>query len=108
MNRKEIVLEALNFRPPPYVPWSWTPTHQCADRLREYLATDDLASFKGPEHTVDKDIGTPCDWPIKQPEDLAKYEWPNPDDDAWYTSIRQGTADHPDLFCVYAIGFSLY
>jgi len=136
VTRKEVVVEALEFRPVPYVPWSWGPTRRCAERLRAHLGAGDLSGFLDPhflelgaavgggepvdadhvrdiygvvwDRTVDKDIGTPEDWPIKRPEDLAGYEWPDPDNDAWYADMPGRIAARPDLFNRYMLGFSLY
>jgi uroporphyrinogen decarboxylase len=58
--------------------------------------------------SVDKDIGTPCDWPLKEPRDLDRYQWPNPDNDAWYADIASQLAANPDRFSRYRLGFSLY
>jgi uroporphyrinogen decarboxylase len=60
------------------------------------------------DRTVDKDIGTPCDWPIRTPADLDRYEWPDPDDDAWYAGMAEGVKAACDRFTRYCLGFSLY
>ena len=88
MTKREVVLEALAFRPPPYVPWAWEMTKACQQRLRDHLGADDLTGFIGShfldvgspqrrfaevhdgwyrdsygvvfDTSVDKDIGTPC------------------------------------------------
>ena len=134
MTKRQVILDALAFRTPAYVPWAWGPTHQCAQRLRAYLKTDDLSDFLDShfvgvgegvgrmtpvggdlfrdsygvvwDRAVDKDIGTPCDWPIKTPADLDRYQWP--DDSPWYDGVAQKLASRRDLFSTYAIGFSLY
>jgi uroporphyrinogen decarboxylase len=136
MTPREAVLEALGFRRPPYVPWAWSPTVRCAGRLREHLGADDLDGWCGShfldvgatelrgrrldadhfldvygvcwDQTVDKDIGTPCDWPIRRPEDLAGYEWPDASDESWYAGADQRLAAGADRFRRYCIGFSLY
>ena len=136
MTRRDVIIDALEFRPPPYVPWQWDMTVRCAERFRRETGMDDLTDFYDPHFlklgadagrrkqigenlardaygvvwdcTVDKDIGTPCDWPIKQPEDLDSYDWPDTDDDRWYRDIPQRLAERPDLFRVYSIGFSLF
>jgi uroporphyrinogen decarboxylase len=136
MTKREVVIEALRFRPPPYVPWSWDMTQQCAERMRKHLGTDDLEAFLDPhilplgsgigrferldenhfrdiygvtwDRTVDKDIGTPVDWPLRRPEDLDGYRWPDPADPRWYEGAEARMAAHPDLFRCYQIGFSLY
>jgi uroporphyrinogen decarboxylase len=60
------------------------------------------------DRTVDKDIGTPVDWPIRRPEDLDDYTWPDASDDSWYADIPAQLVAHGDLFSIYHIGFSLY
>ena len=134
MTKREVVLEALAFRRPPYVPWSWGPTEQCAERLKAHLGTEDLSGFLDShfvgvgagvgrmtslgdglfrdaygvvwDRTVDRDIGTPCEWPIREPGGLKRYRWP--DDSRWYDGAAEALAAHRDLFSVYYLGFSLY
>ncbi len=136
MRKREVVIEALEFRPPPYVPWAWSMTPGCADRLKRHLGVDDLSGFVGShflwlyspvgrmkkidanhyrdvygvvwDRSVDKDIGTPVECPIREPEDLDDYVWPDPTDDAWYAGMSEAMVDHPDLLSLYPIGFSLY
>lgn len=134
--RREVVLEALRFRPPPYVPWAWDPTQPMADRLRAHLGADDLGPFLDShfldlgedvgrfealggglwrdvygvvwDRRVDKDIGVPVDWPLKRPEDLARYTWPDVTRDDLFADLPGRLAARPDLFSRYRLGFSLY
>jgi len=136
MTRRDVVLDALAFRRPAYVPWSVSLTIECADRLRRHLGSNDLGGFLDDhfvevgshigrfervdddhvrdrygtvwDRSVDKDIGTPCDWPIQRPADLDRYRWPDATDDAWYDGIPETLAAATDRFRRYAIGFSLY
>jgi uroporphyrinogen decarboxylase len=136
MTKREVVVDALEFRPPAYVPWAWGMTQDCAELCRKHLGTDNLGGFLGShfldlgpdigrfervdahhdrdmygvvwDRSIDRDIGNPCDWPIKRPEDLAGYEWPDPADDEWYAGIPERMAAHPELFSRYQLGFSLY
>ena len=136
MEKRRVVLDALSFRPPAYVPWAWDMTIECARKVREHLGADDLSPFVEShflplgcaigrfepidlthvrdlygvvwDRSVDKDIGTPVDWPIRRPQDLAGYQWPDAADDEWYADIPQALADHPELFSMYQVGFSLY
>jgi uroporphyrinogen decarboxylase len=108
----------------------------CEQRLREHLGAEDLAGFVGShfidlgsrvgrfedvgndhvrdpygvvwDRTVDKDIGTPSDWPIKTPADLDNYQWPDVDNDAWYAGVAETRASRPDLYGIYHMGFTLY
>jgi len=136
MTRREAVIEALEFRPPPYVPWQWEMTIDCAERFGRATGMSDLEEFYCPhfvgvgaavgrfepiggnqvrdiygvvwDRAMDKDIGTPCRWPIRRPEDLDAYEWPDANNDEWYADIPRQLAEHADRFSVYAIGFSLF
>ena len=56
VTKREVVLEALAFRPPPYVPWAWDMTKDCQQRLRSHLGADDLTPFVG-SHFLD--VGSP-------------------------------------------------
>jgi len=128
-------MDALAFRRPAYVPWSIGLNVDCADRLKGHLGLDDLSDFLDDhfvtvgadvgrfepagkdrvrdvygvlwDRSVDKDIGTPVDWPIKTPSDLDGYEWPEVSE-ADYARSAERLAAHPDRFSRYAIGFSLY
>lgn len=136
MNRREVVIEAMQFRPPPYVPFNWGMTIDCARRFREQTGIEDLEPFYAPhfacasagfnrwtevspgrfrdaygvvwDRTVDKDIGTPCAWPIRQPGDLDEYVWPDAENPKWYRAAGERFRDNPDRFRVFMVGFSLY
>ena len=136
MSEKDVVIDVLGFRSPAYVPWSWGMTRKCEMRLKEYLRVDDLTDFVGShfvdcvdglndfecvdknhwrdaygvtwDRTIDKDIGTPSDWPIKSHADLDRYEWPNPHDKNLYAHIPPQLSTRHNLFSRFLIGFSLY
>ncbi len=136
MTKRNVVLEALAFRQPHYVPWAWDMTKVCQQRLQAFLGKDDLAGFVGShfldvgsrkrrfaqaipngyrdaygvlfDTSVDQDIGTPCNWPLQDPSDLDAYQWPDPDREGWFDGIDSQLAAHPDRFTRYKIGFSLY
>jgi len=136
MTKRDVVLDALAFRPPSYVPWSIGLTVECADRLKGHLGTDDLSGFlddhfamlgsevgrfepvdddhvRDPygvtwDRSVDKDIGNPVDWPIRTPEDLDSYEWPDPHNPEWYEGMTEAKAAASDRLSQFPVGFSLY
>jgi uroporphyrinogen decarboxylase len=136
MTKREVVIDALEHRRPAYVPWAWDMTERCSQRLCEHLGVEDPAEFIGShflplgadigrfedvggdrvrdaygvlwDRSVDKDIGTPLDWPIRRPADLDGYEWPDPARFDWYDEIDGLIAERGDLFRCYRIGFSLY
>ena len=135
MIKRDVVIDALEFRRPAYVPWQIDLTIQCAERLKKHLGIEDLGEYfdnhfisvspgihgfvqvnenRVRDHygvtwdrSVDKDIGVPEDWPLKEPT-LADYEFPDPDDPKWYAGLADSIAAHPDRFSRFAIGFSLY
>ncbi len=135
MTKRDVVIDALEFRRPAYVPWQIDLTVDCARRLKEYLGVEDLRDFleghfvtvspgihdfvkidetRVRDHygvtwdrSVDKDIGVPVDWPLKEPT-FTWYEFPDPDDPKWYAGLAERIAAHPGRFSRFAIGFSLY
>ena len=48
MTKRDVVIDALKFRRPAYVPWSIDLTIECADRLRKHLGVQDLSRFLTP------------------------------------------------------------
>ncbi|MGB2937895.1 MAG: uroporphyrinogen decarboxylase family protein [Phycisphaerae bacterium] len=134
--KRDVVIEALEFRPPPYIPWAWGPTERAAERLRLHLGVEDLSDFLSShfvdveasfsrlepigndlyrdaydvvwDRSIDKDIGTPSSWPIRRPEDLAQCVWPDAGADAFYAHIPAVLEAQPDCFRRYTLGFSLY
>jgi len=135
MTKRQVVIDALEFRRPAYVPWAVELTIECADRLRKHLGTEDLDAFLEPhfvtvvpkihdfeqvgpdlwrdhygvtwDRSVDKDIGLPVDWPLKEPA-LEGYTFPDPEDPAWYEGLAEQLEAAPDCFTRFAIGFSVY
>jgi uroporphyrinogen decarboxylase len=136
MTKRDVMIEAMSFRRPAYVPWSWHMTQRMADRMKPYLRTDTVEGFdeshmldfhvppapwvpideghiRDPygvawDRTIDKDIGTPCEWPIRSPKDLARYRWPNDPRDDDFATIRATVAERQDLFTRYSVHFSLF
>lgn len=135
MTKRQVVIDALEFRQPAYVPWSVDLTIECADHLRKHLGCDDLRGFLSPHfltvapkihdfeqvgphlyrdhygttwnREVDKDIGIPADWPLKEPT-LSGYTFPDPSDPRWFAGVKEALAASKGEFTRFAIGFSLY
>ena len=135
MTKREVVIEALEFRAPPYVPWHAGLTINCGERLKEHLGADDLTEFLDPhfvdiipaihdfvqldddhvrdhygvtwDRSVDKDIGVPCEWPLTEP-DLDKLALPDPEEAKWYEGQDEKLAAGEGRFSRFGIGFSLY
>jgi uroporphyrinogen decarboxylase len=133
---REVVLDALNFRRPAYVPWAWELTAACAARLRQHLGLADLTDFVDSHfidagsalgkvdhldaghcrdaygivwnRTVDKEVGFPESWPIHEPEDLKTFVWPDVTSEAFYAGIGDTLTAHRGRFARYCVGFSLY
>jgi len=136
MTRREVMIDALEFRRPAYVPWACRLTLQCAERLKEYLAGQDLDLFmdshlvrvaavtgqylkSNPMHyrdvygvlwdrSIDRDIGVVIDYPLKRPEDLDRYDWPDASRDDWYNDIPEQLAAGPDRLWMFAVNLSLF
>ncbi len=136
MSKRDVILDALAFRKPAYVPWSIGLTIPAAEKVRKYLGVQDLgplldnhffevydAGFSPVretathmtdifgvtwDRTVDKDIGTPCDWPIKTQADLDTYQWPTPGSEESHAAARQMLKHSTGRFTRYGIGFSLF
>lgn len=135
MTPRQVVLDAIRFRPPAYVPWSWSPTEGCAQRLKEFLGVGRLGEFIDDHFghvgdngwmakvdathvrdaygvvwdvSVDRDIGTPCEYPIRQPSDLVRYRWPDKTGGGWKEGIRRNLAALSDRLTHYDVGFSLF
>ena len=136
MTKRQVVIDALEFRRPAYVPWAWGASQTCGERLKQHLGVDNLSPFIEShflglnsdvgrfeklddihyrdvygvvwDRSVDRDIGTPVEWPIHSPADLDKHAWPDPTDESWYADVPGLIASNPGLFNWYAMGFSLY
>jgi len=135
MTKRQVVIDALEFRRPAYVPWQVDLTIECADHLKKHLGTQDLDPFLVPHfltvgskihefeqvgeflfrdhygttwnREIDKDIGIPIDWPLKEPT-LKGYTFPDPSEPKWYTGLREQLDAANGRFTRFAIGFSLY
>jgi uroporphyrinogen decarboxylase len=136
MDKRQVVIEALRFRRPPFVPWHVRLTADCAERLKQHLGTQDLDGFFGNhmfdvrcrlrsfdpvdathvrdqygvvwDRSIDKDIGTPCDWPLRAPEDLERYRLPDAADDRLYDGLAAAVAAKRHLFTRYSLAMCLY
>jgi uroporphyrinogen decarboxylase len=136
INKRQVVVDALRFQRPAYVPWHVRLTADGAARLKKHLGTEDLDPFldnhffdvrcklrsfepAGPgrvrdkygviwDRSVDKDIGTPLDWPLRSTEDLDHYRFPDPTDDSLYEGLAAQVAARPALFTRYSLAMCLF
>ena len=133
MTPRDVVLAAIRFENPPYVPWDVSFTVGPAGELRRHFGSDDLPAcvknhvvgfgrptrryeeiapnrFRDPygtvwDRTIDKDIGTPCDYPLPEPT-LDGFTFPparGPEHE-----VRKKLAAHPTLATRFELGFSLF
>ncbi len=135
MTKRDVIRTVLEFRRPPYVPWSLGFTHEAAAKLRRYFGQDDLEPFLHNhllglgngvgfftdlgndlvqdafgvvwDRSVDKDIGVVKGQVLPEPT-LAGYTFPDPHDARFFADIPDRIAEYGDRFRVFQIGFSLY
>jgi len=135
MTKREVVKLALDFHPPPYVPWQMGFTKEAREKLEQHFAPADLeealqnhfvelgnpiGSFREVgenlvqdvfgvvwDRSVDKDIGNVKGQVLPRPT-LKGYDLPDPIDPRFFDGIPGLMAQHPDRFRVFSIGFSLY
>lgn len=135
MTPRDIVKEAISFRRPPYVPWSFSFTKEAREKLIEHYGTNDLEPILGNhilslgngigffeelgndrfrdvfgviwDRTVDKDIGNVEGTVLPEPT-LAGYEFPDPLHSRFFADIPEKMERYGDRFRVFSIGFSLF
>lgn len=135
MTPRQVVQEALAFRRPPYVPWSFGFTQEAREKLEIHFGTRDIDPFVknhllelgsstgffqslGNERyrdvfgvtwnrTIDKDIGN-VEGQVLPEATLKGYDFPNPLDERFFASIPERIQLHSDRYRVFCIGFSLF
>lgn len=135
MTKREIVKAAYDFNNPPYVPWNMGFTHEATQKLKQYYACEDLTAvldnhyltlestnakrqYIGDDRylddfgviwncTVDKDIGVVEGQILTEPN-MDNFKQPEILNAQHHARIDAEISANPDLFRVFAIGFSLY
>lgn len=136
LSRRDVVRLALGHREVPYVPWSFSFTHEAAEKLRAHYQTRDLeATLQNHIHwlgspggrytpvgngcvrdvfgvtwdqSIDKDIGIVVNPQLAEPK-LADYQFPDPATcPAFFEDIERRLAERGDRFVLFGIGFSLF
>jgi uroporphyrinogen decarboxylase len=135
VEKREIVLRALNFHDIPYVPWHFKFTVEAKEKLLNYLdgrdieeylqnhlveLGDDIGFFEylGDnlykdvfgviwDRSIDKDIGNVRGTLLPEPS-LKGYTFPDPLDKRYFEAIPDKINRYSDRFRLYAIGFSLF
>jgi len=135
MTKREIVVQALNHNPVPYVPWSFQFTLEAKEKLLKHFGDVDIDKtvnnhfvelgnsvgfFKNVgneryrdifgvvwDRSVDKDIGNVEGLVLSRPT-LGNYTLPDPLDPRLFAEIPHRIRDNNDSFRLYCLGFSLY
>ena len=132
MTKREIVQEAVAFRRPPYVPWNVTFTSGARKNMERVLGKRTLDEFCEPHvfmcpgatvpartdgrdrfgtkyaRAENQDMGAPVDVPLKRPEDLASYVWPEPARPEWCAGPKQWFGDLSNRYRLIMGGASLF
>jgi uroporphyrinogen decarboxylase len=135
MTKREIIKTVYEGGTPPYVPWSFSFTHEARERLVAHYGTDDLDTVLDNhialmgnsvdmfeeigndrvrdvfgvvwDRSADKDIGNVENPQLAEPT-LAGYRFPDPTAAGFFDDIPEKIRTHGDCFRVFPIGFSLY
>ena len=135
MNPREVVREALSFRRPPYVPWSFRFTREAREKLEQHFGTTEIDPFIGNhllelgsdigfftelgndrfrdvfgviwDRTIDKDIGNVEGQVLTEPT-LAAYQFPDPLDGRFFEDIHGRIENNGDRYRLFCLGFSLF
>jgi uroporphyrinogen decarboxylase len=135
MSPREVVREAVAFRRPPYVPWSFRFTKEAREKLEQHFGTKDIDPQIGNhilelgsdigffeatgndrfrdvfgvvwDRTIDKDIGNVEGQVLAAPS-LAGYEFPDPRDARFFEDIAGRIEKSGDRYRLFCLGFSLF
>ncbi len=135
MTRREAVAATIKHQSPGYTVWDIGCTIPIAERLIAATGTRDLDEFLGNhltgtessgkwedvgggcvrddfgvvwDRSIDKDIGTVVNCVLERREDLATYQFPDPDDESRYATTKEYFANPRDRFMLVGIGFSMF
>jgi len=135
VTKREVVQRALDWKSPPYVPWSFGFTEGAWEKLEGHPAIagfprgfgnhvlsvgnavghfEDIGGAKVRDvfgvvwdRSVDRDIGVVAGCVLPEPS-LQGCKLPDPLDPRFFEDIPGALAARPDLYRVFSIGFSLY
>lgn len=135
MTPRDVVREAVAFRRPPYVPWSFRFTKEAREKLEHHFGTTEIDPFIGNhllelgsdigfftelgndrfrdvfgvvwDRTIDKDIGNVEGQVLPEPS-LAGYQFPDPLDPRFFDDIPERIAKFGDRYRLFCLGFSLF
>jgi uroporphyrinogen decarboxylase len=135
MTPREVVREAIAFRRPPYVPWSFRFTKEAREKLERHFGTSEIDPFVGNHllelgsdigfftelgnerfrdvfgvvwnRSIDKDIGDVEGQVLPEPT-LKGYQFPDPLDPRFFEDIPERIEKYGDRYRVFCLGFSLF
>ncbi len=135
LSKRQVVKLALDFKPPPYVPWHFDFTQEANDKLVAHYGSSDLEPFLqnhfvrlGAEvgyfedighnrvrdvfgvvwdRSIDKDIGNVEGQVLPEPT-LKGYQFPDPLDRRYFEDIPEKLRTYSDRYRVFSVGFSLF
>lgn len=135
MTPRDVVREAVGFRRPPYVPWSFRFTKEAREKLEAHFGTSDIDPHVGNhilelgsdigfftdlgndrfrdvfgvvwDRTIDKDIGNVEGQVLPEPS-LDGYQFPDPLDARFFADIPERIARFGDRYRLFCLGFSLF
>lgn len=135
MTPRDVVKEAVAFRRPPYVPWSFRFTKEAREKLESHFGTTEIDPFIGNhilelgsdigfftelgnnrfrdvfgvvwDRTIDKDIGNVEGQVLPEPS-LGGYRFPDPLDPRFFEDIPERIAKFGDRYRLFCLGFSLF
>jgi uroporphyrinogen decarboxylase len=135
MSPREVVREAVEFRQPPYVPWSFRFTREAREKLEAHFGTREIDPHVGNhilelgsdigfftelgndrfrdvfgvvwDRTIDKDIGNVEGQVLPEPT-LDGYQFPDPLDARFFEDIPDRIHRFNDRYRLFCLGFSLF
>jgi uroporphyrinogen decarboxylase len=135
ISKRDVVKAALDWKNPPYVPWSFNFTVEAANKLKEHYGTDDIEPIMDShiiglgnwvdffkdigsgrvrdafgavwDRTKDRDIGVVEGTVLPEPT-LKNYTFPDPREERFYADIPANLDRYGDRLRCFVIGFSLY
>ncbi|HLF34318.1 MAG TPA: uroporphyrinogen decarboxylase family protein [Cyclobacteriaceae bacterium] len=135
MTKRKVIINLLNHKKPPYVPWHFGFTEKAKMKLIDYFGSGDLMEATGNhflylgaeigyfeylgsnrykdifgvtwDRTIDKDIGN-VEGQVLPRASLKGYSFPDPVSDVYFKNIPSQLEKYPDRFRIFEIGFSLF
>jgi uroporphyrinogen decarboxylase len=135
MSPRDVVREAVEFRRPPYVPWSFRFTREAREKLEVHFGTREIDPHIGNhilelgsdigfftelgndrfrdvfgvvwDRTIDKDIGNVEGQVLPEPT-LEGYHFPDPLDARFFEDIPGRIDRFNDRYRLFCLGFSLF